>query len=183
MKNLKRIFAVVLCLTMLLTFAPAVFAENVKIDKVSTSFTIPADGEAIDFDSVTTPADVNYTAKIYSVYYYDYAAKEYVHLNDGDTVTKGVRYTVRIQFTADSGYQIADKAEFIINGEIVNTFGGINMPQVNFIAAEKTPSTPEDPAPSVSLWARIKSFFANLFAVISFPFIRVANWFRSLLGL
>lgn len=174
MKTLNKVLSIVLCFVILAAFAPMVYAESALITSLSATYSIPAAGEPMDFDSVEVPSGARYTAKIENVYYYNYAGGEYIHINDGDTVKEGITYRVRIRFTAESFYKISTTAEYYINGEEAKSLAGTAMPEVTFVAKAAEPDTPDEPTPvRVSFWQKIVDFFRTIRFFIRRLFVKL----------
>lgn len=132
MKTMKKAFSLLLCCVLLATFAPAVHAkEDVLIAEASASYTIPAAGEAFNFEAVTVPDGAHYTAEIAHVY--RSSPQEGDELENGFIVETGNTYFVCIRFTAESGYRI-DLAEtcFYINDQPADVDADLQMPVVSF---------------------------------------------------
>ena len=160
MKAAKTILYVLLCCILRASFAPMVHAEDNLIEKASAEFTVPSAGEAFDFSAITVPDGAHYTAKILDAYYYHDG--KYEHIKSGDTVEKGMRYSVRIRFYADSGYRLQDATtEYSINGEVTKNIVGTNLVEVGVIITDKTPTEPDEPTPT-TFWQRFVSFFRTI---------------------
>ena len=169
MKILKKTLPILLCLILLSSFAPMVYAQNELISQVSAEYKVPAADEQFDFSKISVPDDAHYSAIIYSVYYWDNSSSGYVYVSDGDVVVKGVSYYVRIKFTADSGYTINDsQTQYYINGEKMMGFVGTHLVEDVFVGTEKVPEEPEQP----TLLQRIANFFR-----------KIANFFRKIFRL
>ena len=131
MKNLKKLFSLFLCCVLLAAFAPLAHAKDVVVlDEVSAYYTVPAAGEAFDFDTVTVPDGAHYTAEIVNVYYNSFEGDE---LTSGGIVEAGVTYYVCIRFTPESGYAIEiGKTVFYVNDRPTDVLENIQMPVDTF---------------------------------------------------
>lgn len=166
MKHLKKVLSIVLCLAILSAFAPTVFADNNVITELSANYEIPAAGEKFDFSKISVPDGAHYSAVISSVYYDNTEAENFVYINADDTIMDGVRYWVRVRFTAESGYNISNDAQYTINGKVCSTFVGKNMIETAFYGEEKTPEDPEPTPVRVGILQRIKGFFGKIFNAV-----------------
>ena len=81
------------------------------INELSATVTAPVGGEHPSF-TVTVPDGAHYTATVYA--WYDFDAG--IEMTALDTFVAGTQYQVRIHFTANTGYEIADSASYTING-------------------------------------------------------------------
>ena len=136
MQTLKRALSLLLCCVLLAAFASMVSAEEkILIEKAYATYTVPVAGEPFNFSAITVPDDANYTAVIRQVAHYKDGG--YKYLADGDIVEAGIIYYVRILFSAKSGYRLEQwKTEYIINGDVADTFAGTDMPKVTFIPTD-----------------------------------------------
>ena len=175
MKRCKCALSVLLCCILLASFAPMVYAEDILIDKASAEYTVPAAGEAFDFNAISVPDGAHYTAKILDAYYYN--GSNFEHIKSGDVVEKGIHCSVRIRFYADSGYRLQDATtEYSINGDVTKSIVGTNLVEVVFVAVEKAPSEPEAPV-RPSFWKRVITFFLTLHSRIQHFFWQLRHLF------
>ncbi len=175
---MKRIFSVLLCCVLLAAFAPMVYAQDVLIEKAKATYTVPAAGEPFDFSAVTVPDGAHYTAEIKDSYYQKDG--KWVHISSGDAVIAGARYSVRIRFYADSGYELKDgTTEYTVNDEVITGVVGYNMVEVVFVAVDKAPDEPEPSKPTFR--DRVATFFRDMRNRCRFVvfFIRHLFWIKT----
>ncbi len=158
---MKKTLSLFLCCILLAAFAPMAHAQDTLIEEAFATYVAPAAGEAFDFSAITVPLGANYTAEIKSVYYYDSGTGKYAYIADGDTVTAGARYSVRIRFYADKGYRFDDSVTvYTINGENKGSLVGTNMMETVFYPEDKAPTDPEPSKPTFR--DRVATFFRDM---------------------
>ena len=175
-KDFKRILSIILCLTVLAAFAPMVYADDIVISKVSAEYAIPAAGEQFDFSKISVPEGAHYKATIHRVYHF--VGSEAVYVNSGDVIEEGVRYYVRIEFNADSGYKLDEMTnlEVVINGAVCKTWVGTDLIETGFTGAIRLPDEPDPPTPTV--WQTI----LKVLSIIFFPITFIVKAIRSIIG-
>lgn len=173
-KTIHTVLSVLLCCVLLTAFVPLVYAEDTLIEEAFATYSVPAEGEPMDFSAITVPLGAHYTAEIKSVYYY--ADGKSAHIADGDIVQAGMHYRVRIRFYAEQGYRLEDGVTvYTINGETMTGVVGSNMPEVTFVPSK--PVLPADPTPSEPTFRdRVATFFRDM----RNRFVFLILWLRSL---
>lgn len=182
MLTFKRTLSVLLCCVLLAAFAPLAHAEDVLIEKVSATYTVPAAGEPFDFGAITVPDGAQYTAKIAGVNYLDQQNKVIV-VKSGDVAAAGVTYYVNVRFEAKYGYKLdAAKTEYVVNGETVTDIiaENENIVRTSFTTGSETP---DDPAPQkLTFLQRAAQFFRNIYDRIRERIQLLMGLFRVISG-
>ena len=176
---MKKITAVILSVILILAMAVPAFAEDVEVLKAEAKFDYPKAGDTVEFKPLTVDNPEEYSAKVYSVYYFD-KDSNVVDVKEGDTYTDGIQYHLRIKFTANPGYKLAGNCEFWVNGEKQLGSVGTNLAEISFKVAENGSINPATGLPfdgaeddgnteeeaELNLFQRIIAFFVNLFEKI-----------------
>ena len=111
---------------------------NEIINSVTATVTAPVGGEHPSF-TVTVPDGAHYTAVVDTWYDLD---NNGAHLTNSDTFVTGNEYQVRIHFTANTGYEIANGASYTINGTPnYATFDTAKQRGMNFVAVAPAVTT------------------------------------------
>ena len=169
-KTIHTVLSVLLCCVLLTAFMPLVYAEDTLIEEAFATFTVPMGGEAMDFSAVTVPLHAHYTAKIVKVY-----TRDGKNIADGDAVTGGTTYTVRVSFTADRYYRFEDgKTAYTVNGETISETIATGLVETSFVAEGEAPADPTPASPTFR--DRVATFFRDM----RNRFIFLKLWLRSL---
>lgn len=180
MKSAKKFLSVLLCIATLFSFAIPTFAKGTLVKKVEAEFNIPHAGDTMKLGTLNVAEPDKYSAKISSIYYYDYQESKYVYLSEGDVYEQGVVYSVRIRFEANDGYVLnsysgEESTKFYVNGEEMKGFVGTNLVETRFTAEKSTEheTQPDEPAAKPNIFQRIVSFFKYIKFQLSLLFGRI----------
>ena len=163
MKAMKKLTAVILCLLMMSAVCVPAFALT-RIEEANVTFTVPQPGDTVEYKELGVDAPDEYSAKIFSVSYYDSETSQYVEQREGDTYIDGAQYRVRIQFTAKDGFGF-ENTVFYVNG--IPCSGNIGQ---NLVETEFTPGQGGGNGVLIgtNIFAKIAAFFRMIIEYIRF---------------